>query len=432
MATNCCSAVVALLVAFQTASATDGTSATASSAATRWVEHSLDVVRDEGIDVGRAGRLYAMTFAAIYDAVNGIERARHESRREHAIVSPSGAPTHADPRVAAAAAAHAVLVGLAPNQKVVLDAALNEEIKRHGGPFNQSVYRGQRWGAFVGEQVVFIRSSDGSSTPDTLPARTGIGEHRTAFNASLSHLAPFGIDDAAPYVSPPPPALTSEQYAAAYDDVKVNGVQDGDVEHNEISDFWLAGTGTVTETGTWVQAALAIVRRQGTVQSLSATSRLFALLGMATGDAVLVSWKTKALYFTWRPTVAIREGELDGNALTQGDPAWTSRIGSAGGSPEYTSGTSTLAGAAARVLAGFYCRDSIRFSFQSDGASSGARAYRSFSQGAAEAGRSRIFQGIHFEFSNQEGQRVGRLIGNEIVHERLRRLGSAPSICPQS
>lgn len=404
--------------------------ATTSNAATRWVEHSLDIVRTKGIGTGDAARLYAMTYCAIYDAVNGIDTARHLSRRGYAIVPPAGAPALGDARVAAAAAAHAVLVALAPDQQQVLDEALEDEINRHGGPFRLPVHLGRKWGALVGEQVFGIRSSDGSTTPDTIPAGTGIGEHRASYNAALRHMAPFGIADKTPYVSGPPPALTSEEYAAAFNDVKTFGVLDGDSERNEISAFWLAEGGTVRETGTWIQAGLAIIEQQGTVLSLSATARLFALLGMAIADAVIVSTETKAIYFTWRPTPAIREGDLDGNPLTAGDPTWTSRIGSAGASPEYTSGTSTFAGAAAKVLAGFYCRDRVRFSFATDGASSGPRTYPSFSQGAAEAGRSRIYQGIHFDFSNQEGQRTGRLIGDEVVHTRLRRPGSS-QVCPQ-
>jgi hypothetical protein len=394
------------------------------------VENSLDVVRAEGTGTGEAGRLYAMTFAAIYDAVNGIDRARGLSTRGHAIVAPAGAPILGDRSVAAAAGAHAVLVALAPDQQEVLDAELEEEIDRHGGPHRLWVILGRQWGEHVGGQVLQIRAADGSDTLDTIPAGTGIGEHRAAFNASLRHMAPFGIADPAPYVSPPPPALTSEEYAAAYNDIKILGVQDGDAGRNEISAFWFAEAGSVRETGTWVQAALAIVRQRGTVLSLSATSRLFALVGMAIGDAVAVSWETKATYLAWRPTPAIREGDLDGNPDTAGDPGWTSRIGSQGGSPEYTSGTSTFAGAASTALAGFYCRDEVAFSFETDGAIDGPRSYPSFSAGAAEAGRSRIYQGIHFEFSNQEGQRAGREIGEEIVTTRLRRAGSGGP-CPQ-
>ena len=218
-----------------------------------------------------------------------------------------------------------------------------------------------------------------------------------------------------------PPALTSAEYAAAYDDTKLNGVPDGDHERDEIAEFWVAEAGTVAETGTWLQAAMVLVKDRGTIGSLSDSARLFALLGMANADAVIMIWTNKAANFTWRPTTAIREGELDGNAATIGDPLWATRFGAFGTSPEYPSGTSVFAGTAEAVLAFFFGRDDISFEFEADGAPDGARAYDSFSGAAAEAGRSRIYQGVHFEFSNQEGLRLGRGIAGEITSTQLRR-----------
>jgi hypothetical protein len=109
----------------------------------------------------------------------------------------------------------------------------------------------------------------------------------------------------------------------------------------------------------------------------------------------------KATYFTWRPTVAIREADTDGNPATEPDPAWTSRIGAVGGSPEYNSGTSAFAGAASAVIEGFYNDAALGFCFQTDKAINGPRCYSSSLEGAEEAGRSRIYQGIHFQFSNE-------------------------------
>jgi hypothetical protein len=409
--------------------------ALAGNAVTRWVEQALDAVRAQNVGIPNAGRLYAMVTVAMYDAVNGIDRARHLSTREHALLPPAGAPFFGDRRAAAAAAAHAVLVALTPGQQAVLDAALADDLESLGGLERPTVAAGRDWGAFVGGQVVALRAADGSSPAETIPARTGVGEHRAAFTgAQFRNMTPFGIESQAPHLSPAPPALTSDEYAAAFNDVKTLGSNtDTDPERAEISAFWLAEAGTVRETGMWMQVTLAVVERQHTDLSLSATARVFALVGMAVADAVSTSWQTKAIYFTWRPTFAIREADTDGNPATDADPAWTSRIGSVGGSPEYTSGLSTFAGAATSVLAGFYCRDDVSFSFETDLAS-GPRSYPSFSAVAVEAGRSRIYQGIHFEFSNQEARRVGRAIGQEIVTTRLRRIGHQPPwtrLCPQ-
>jgi hypothetical protein len=148
--------------------------------------------------------------------------------------------------------------------------------------------------------------------------------------------------------------------------------------------------------------------------------RLLALVAMSVADSVIVSWDTKARYFTWRPVVAIREASTDGNAATMAEPSWRPRYGSPGASPEYNSGTSTFGGAASRILEQFYSRKQLSFCFKTDNAQTGPRCFDSPLQAAEEAGRSRILQGIHFQFSNEDGRRVGRAIGDEIVTTRLR------------
>jgi len=62
--------------------------------------------------------------------------------------------------------------------------------------------------------------------------------------------------------------------------------------------------------------------------------------------------------------------------------------------PTYTSGHSTISGAAAEVMGALYPSE---------------RAY--FAEQADEAAFSRLLGGIHFTHDNDEGLRVGRLIG---------------------
>src|SRR5687768_241335 len=58
-----------------------------------------------------------------------------------------------------------------------------------------------------------------------------------------------------------------------------------------------------------------------------------------------------------------------------------------------------------------------------DGAQGTPRCYASALEAAEEAGRSRIYQGIHFQFANEDGRRVGRGIGAKIATSTLRRPG---------
>jgi len=72
------------------------------------------------------------------------------------------------------------------------------------------------------------------------------------------------------------------------------------------------------------------------------------------------------------------------------------------------------------VLAGFFCADGITFTHVTDSAPGGlARTYPSFSAAATEAGRSRVFGGQHFEFSNQAGLRIGRSVGADVLAHQL-------------
>ena len=65
-------------------------------------------------------------------------------------------------------------------------------------------------------------------------------------------------------------------------------------------------------------------------------------------------------------------------------------------------------------MAGFFCTDAIPFDLTVvPGGPS--RHYESFSTAAAEAGRSRVGGGIHFEFSNQAGLVAGRGAAAEVL-----------------
>ena len=73
------SALVVLVAAVSLSSVGLAQSAWADNVATRWVSHALDVVRVTNQSTQAAGRIYALTGVAMYDAVNGIERERLKS-----------------------------------------------------------------------------------------------------------------------------------------------------------------------------------------------------------------------------------------------------------------------------------------------------------------------------------------------------------------
>jgi len=111
-----------------------------------------------------------------------------------------------------------------------------------------------------------------------------------------------------------------------------------------------------------------------------------------------------------RPVTAIRNGDLDGNPATVGDPEWSSFIATPP-FPDYVSGHSTFSGAAAAVLAHFDGSDSIAFTTGSDFLPGVTRSFESFTAAASEAAISRLYGGIHTRSANQDGLTAGIAIG---------------------
>ena len=383
-----------------------------------WNNLALDTVRIKRASDAQAARLYAMLNVGIYDAVNGILSRHGSNDREHALVLPTGAPAQGDITAAAAAAAHAVLVGLYPDQQARFDAQLASDIAALGN--GGRVSAGQAWGDHVGAEVLAARANDGSTPEESQPAGSGPGQFRASWSGTqFRNLEPFAIADSGVYVSPGPPALTSLDYAAAFAEVKLLGnAAIPDVDKLATFQYWSLGAGTNQPPGAWIQIALEVSATRSL--QLQDAARLFALLSMAMCDTVAPTYETKFLFRAWRPATAIREADTDDNPNTNPDPTWSPRAGGIGTSPEHWSGHSSFSGAAATVLRGFFCQDNIQFTLTTDSAPGGqSRTYSSFSAAEAEAGRSRVVGGIHFEFSNQAGITAGHGVAREVLSRKL-------------
>jgi hypothetical protein len=384
-----------------------------------WNAVAQNTVRVKNQSDAQAARAYAMVNVAIYDAVNGIDSKNGPVDRKHALVPPSGAPANGHPVAAAAAAAHAVLTGLFPDQATVYNAQLANDLAPLSPP--SKVQSGQAWGAAVGADVLVARATDGSSPNETQPAGSGPGVFRAAWSGvQFRKLAPFAIANSSVYYGSGPPALTSLDYAAGFAEVALLGnAAIPDADKVATFQYWSLAANTNQPPGAWLQVTHEVSISKNL--SLEKTARLFALVSMGLADSVAPTYWTKWNFRFWRPTTAIREAGTDGNPNTSPDPAWAARAGSVGGSPEYWSGHSSFSAVAATILAGFFCNDGISFTLRTDSAPAGApRTYPSFSAAAAEAGRSRVFGGFHFELDgNQDGLKAGRAIGDEVLKNAL-------------
>ncbi len=109
---------------------------------------------------------------------------------------------------------------------------------------------------------------------------------------------------------------------------------------------------------------------------------MFALVSMATADAIIASWDSKIHYNVWRPITAIREGENDGNPQTAGNTTWTSLFNSPN-YPDYTSGANNVSAATTTTLQ-HLLGDKIGFTLFSNAAGAVPRNYTGFSDVARD------------------------------------------------
>lgn len=378
-----------------------------------WNETVLNAIRADRTSPPQAARNLAIVHAAIYDAVNAIQRthARFYVRTEAAPGTSAEA--------AAAVAAHRTLVALYPQQIARLDAALDEALQViPDGPGKSA---GIRLGQQVAETVLAWRGRDGSTNQVAYTAKAGAGwwqptppDFRAALLPHWPSVTCFCMRAGSQFRPAGPPALTSEAYAASYKEVKTLGglnSQARTADQTDIAYFWSDDAGTATPPGHWNQVAQSAARSRGT--SLAENARLFALLNLALADAAIVSWDCKYKFDFWRPIQGIRAAAIQADPAISGDPTWTPLL-TTPPFPSYTSGHSTFSGAAAAVLANFFGNDEMRFTVASDGLPGRSRSFTSFSAAAAEAGRSRIYGGIHWEFDNAHGLATGRALGEYV------------------
>jgi len=382
-----------------------------------WNQLALNAVRLRRATDADAARLYAMLNVAVYDAVNGIpSRGAHPARTPAMVPGPG--PRDGDVRAAAVSAAHTVMAALDPDRVALYDATLAADLARIRA--GQRRDAGVRWGRSVGQQVVAARADDGSTPVQTQPGGTGPGIFPATWSGvQYRNVRPFGVVDAARYVMGPPPALDSLDYAAAFAEVALLGNAAVPAPDKLATfQYWSLPAGSDQPPGEWVKIALLAVDSRDL--ALDSATRLLALLTMALADTTVATVGTKFAHRHWRPAHAIPQADLDGNPYTVADAGWLPRAGTPGSSPEWVSGHSSYSGSAATVLSGFFCTDAVPFTLVTDSAPNAeARSYSGFTAAAAEAGRSRVFGGQHFEFSNQAGLALGRGVAGEVLATRL-------------
>jgi hypothetical protein len=362
-------------------------------------------------------RSFAMMHAAIYDAVNAID----QTHRPY-VVSLNGVSRHASQQAAAAGAAHEVLVALYPSFQSALDADLQQSLAQIGS--GDEVNDGLRIGQLVGDRILALRSNDGAGAA---PVPYVFGAARGDYQSTppnfpkqpqfthWSHVTPFALANPAQFRPDPPPALSSDIYEDAFNEVRSVGIANSPTATANqalTGTFW---NGAIQNYWNEISQTAAIDEGLDTAQS----ARLFALLNLTFADSVIAFYDAKYTYNFWRPVTAIRSASTSDNAKTAPDPSWLPQVGNTTPDPSYPGAHAVISAAGAAVLISFFHNDHLNFAVTSEVMPGVERSFDSFSDAANEATLSRIFAGVHFRFDLTSGQRLGSRVADFVLDNFL-------------
>ena len=385
----------------------------------QWNKALLVIVRTPGAQPATVHptRSFAIMHAAIYDAVDAIDRTHKPY-----LVRLTAVSRFASQDAAAASAAHEVLVALYPNFQTLLDDQLKQSLAsiRDGGDKAEGIAIGKA----VADQILALRSNDGSSA---LPVPFVFGSAPGDYQSTppnfpkqpqfthWSHVTPFALERANQFRPGPPPALSSDIYGDVFNEVKSLGIANstsatldqaltGHFWNGAIQNYW----NEITQTAT-------LRHELTTAQS----ARVFALLNFTFADGVIAFYDAKYTYDFWRPVTGVREAATDGNPETLPDPNWLPAVGNTTPDPSYPGAHAVISAAGASVLTSFFGKSHFDFTVTSEVMAGVDRSFKSFSAANEEATLSRIFAGVHFRSDLTTGQKLGREIADFVVDNFL-------------
>ena len=349
---------------------------------------------------------------AMFEALNAIDR-RYESYLDF----PAGDPS-ASQDAAAATAAYRVLLTAFPAQKTALEESYAMAMANIAeGPKREA-------GRLIGEAAAAAALAAGGIDPaivqEPYRPRTTPGEWiSTPLPQIEPYMAAFRtwvIPSAASLRPAPPPAITSPIWARDYEEVRRLGAKAS--TERTLQQTLIARYRQAFDLTPSLRLA-ADAPGRSPVQN----ARMFALYQMAFDDSAVAMIAAKFHYNYWRPITAIRNGATDGNDATAPDPAWVPLLGTPN-FPEYPCGHCTVAAAAAEVMSaevGERPAQGVRVASQGVPLSA-VQILPSWNQWAQEVSDSRIYGGVHYRFSNEAGEQIGRRAARMVLDKAMRPL----------
>jgi hypothetical protein len=358
---------------------------------------------------------------AVFESVNAITGEYHPYLGT--IVAPPGASAEA----AAIQAAYRVLRTYFLASAATLDAERANSLASIAD--GQAKIDGIATGEAAALAMIALRANDGSSPPQfKIPGALVPGEWQATPSCPIvngvavgtafqwRNITPFGIASASDFLLDSPPALTSNAYAKAYNEVMTVGSinsTDRPQDRAHVARFYAASSPTLV----FNQAAQQVAQQQG--RSLSENARALALMNIATNDSLIASFLNKYHYNLWRPETAIHAGDTDGNPKTDPDSSFVPFV-TTPCFPSYPSNHGSASGGAAEILKRIYGEGRHSITLSNPAVPDIVLQYTTFKQITDDISDARVYGGIHFRTDQDAGARLGRAIGKAVYKKNLR------------
>jgi membrane-associated phospholipid phosphatase len=280
-------------------------------------------------------------------------------------------------------------------------------------------------------------------TPDPVGLARGV-----ALGSRWGNVRPFVLNRGDQFRIPAPPAPNTARFRTAFNEVRADGASADTPGSNTnpqfqfIGNFW--GYDGAPLLGTpprlYNQVAIKVANDQGLTNVVN-YARYLALINTVMGDSGIAAWDSKYFYNYWRPVTGVRSAN-DGDTATVSVPNYKPFGASVVNAlvseaftppfPAYPSGHATFGGALFEAMRSYF-PNNTRFTFVSDeynGTGVDPKGdprpfvpvrFRSLQQAQDENGQSRIYNGVHWEYDNTEGQTLGVNIARFTLNNAFQR-----------
>ncbi len=365
-----------------------------------------------------------MVQGAVYDAVNAITPKHH---RPYLLKRRFG--NTASDEAAVATAAYLVLKNIVetvpqgitfPTRGTLLTSLETQyNASKNAIPDSPFKNMGIAAGAAAAQAMIDARQGDGrfgptqwvpSSAPGHWSLLPGQANDPTPW---VGGVKPFLMESSSQFRSAGPPALTSQQWANDFNEVKAKGRATGSTRTDEqtyIAKWWQSNP-----VVSWNDVARQLIARNHLDAADSAL--LLGMQNLVAADAAINTWNDKYHFDFWRPWNAIARASEDGNPATVADdPNWTALITAP--YPDHVSGHLGLDSSHTGVLRMFF-GDVPAGGYQITSASAfltasdpKTRSFTGFDQAVNEIVEARIWAGLHYRTADVQAVELGTNVAN--------------------